>query len=170
MNEDGSKLALAAEAWRRIFGFFMSTRSQRDLVLERLGLTPNDARAFASLDEQRGRTMRSLADEWGCDASNATWMVDRLERRGFAERQMLPADKRVKLVRLTPLGVQTKQEFVAGMYAPPPELLDLDRADLEALVAAVATLPFNTGPAQLFQPSHRNPVPDDGADGQKAEI
>ena len=45
-----SKQALAADVWRRVFSFFMSTRHPRDLVLKRLGLTPNDARAFTSLD------------------------------------------------------------------------------------------------------------------------
>ena len=56
---------MATEIWRQIFAFFMATRPKRDLVLERLDLTPNDARAFSSLHETDGRTMRSLADEWG---------------------------------------------------------------------------------------------------------
>src|SRR5207249_1284378 len=112
-----------------------------DLVLERLELTPNDARAFSSLDETDGRTMRSLADEWCCDASNATWMVDRLERRGFAERRTLDSDRRVKLVVLTPLGAKVKQELLSGMNEPPPALLDLDQDDLAALLAAVRKLP-----------------------------
>jgi hypothetical protein len=28
--------------------------------------------------------MKSLADEWRCDASNATWIVDHLEKLGLA--------------------------------------------------------------------------------------
>ncbi|MGH2586613.1 MAG: MarR family winged helix-turn-helix transcriptional regulator [Dehalococcoidia bacterium] len=143
MDGHRSKAALAAEAWRRLFGFFMSTRPQRDLVLERLGLTPNDAKALWSLDQGHGRTMSSLAAEWLCDASNATWMVDRLERRGLAERQTNPTDRRVKLVMLTPLGVETKAELDRGMNEPPPELLTLDRADLEALLAATTKLPVD---------------------------
>ena len=86
VNDD--RESLAAEAWRRMFGFFMATRSQREAVLERLELTPNDARTLTTLDAKQGRTMRSLADEWGCDASNATFMVDRLERRAFVGRQV----------------------------------------------------------------------------------
>jgi len=147
VKEKDEKAALAGEIWRRIFAFFMSTRPQRDLVLERLELTPNDARAFSSLDEGGGgRTMRSLADEWGCDASNATWMVDRLERRGFAERRTLASDRRVKLVVLTPSGAKAKQELLSGMNEPPPALLDLDEADLEGLLAAVRNLPLEIEP------------------------
>jgi DNA-binding MarR family transcriptional regulator len=133
---------LAAHAWRSLFDFFMLTRPQRDRVLERLGLTPNDVRALATLvDAPEGRTMRSLAEAWSCDASNATWMVDRLEQRGLAERRGKPGDRRVKLVSLTPAGAKVKAQLLAGMYDPPPELLQLPRAALLALRDAVARLP-----------------------------
>ena len=42
--------------------------------------------------------MRSLADEWECDPSYATWIVDRLEALGLAKRQVVLHDRRVKLV------------------------------------------------------------------------
>ena len=77
--------------------------------------------------------MRSLSDEWGCDASNTTWIVDRLEKRGLAERKAKPGDRRVKLVVLTANGVKARQKLLEGMYEPPPELLDLPRARLDTL-------------------------------------
>src|SRR5439155_1076797 len=43
------KARLAAEAWKRVFTFFMQTRSQRDSVLARLALTPKDVGGFARL-------------------------------------------------------------------------------------------------------------------------
>jgi DNA-binding MarR family transcriptional regulator len=147
-----TKEALAADVWNRIFTLFMATRPQRDLVLKRFGLTPNDARALYSLDEDHPRTMRSLADEWGCDASNATWMVDRLERQGLAERRPLASDRRVKHVVLTPAGGKTKTELYAGMVAAPPELLQLDRAELEALAAVIDKIRFDPGYAMSSQP------------------
>jgi DNA-binding MarR family transcriptional regulator len=127
------KARLAAEAWKRLFTFFMQTRSQRDKVLARLGLTPNDVRALTGLDASAGRTMRSLADEWGCDASNATWIVDRLEKRGLAERRAQPGDRRVKLVVLTAAGTRARKQLLAGMFEPPPELLALPQKTLEVL-------------------------------------
>jgi DNA-binding MarR family transcriptional regulator len=48
--------------------------------------------------------MRALAREWRCDASTATWIVDRLEGKGLAERRAHATDRRVKLVVLTPRG------------------------------------------------------------------
>jgi len=131
MSKD--KTALAAQAWKRLFSFFMRTRSQRDRLLARLGLTPNDVRALTELAVSEGRTMRSLAEEWGCDASNATWIVNRLEKRGFAERRTKPGDRRVKLVVLTPAGAKARKRLLAGLFDPPPELLALPRATLEVL-------------------------------------
>ncbi|HEY3133101.1 MAG TPA: MarR family transcriptional regulator [Gemmatimonadaceae bacterium] len=127
------KAALAAEAWKRLFGFFMRTRSQRDRVLARLGLTPNDVRALTELGVSTGRTMRSLAEEWGCDASNATFIVDRLEKRGLVERRAKPGDRRVKLVVLTAAGAKARKKLLEGLHDPPPELLELPRATLEVL-------------------------------------
>jgi DNA-binding MarR family transcriptional regulator len=136
-----NKTALAAEVWQRIFGFLISTRRHRDVVLKRLQLTPNDAKALNTLQDGEGRSMSSLADEWVCDASNATWMVDRLEERGLAERRTVPHDRRVKLVQLTPEGARVKREMMEGMGQPPPELMELNRPELEALLELLAKLP-----------------------------
>jgi DNA-binding MarR family transcriptional regulator len=135
-----SKARLAAEVWRRLFDFIIATSAHREQVLKRYGLTPNDSRALFTLDAGNGKTMRSLAEAWACDASNATWVVDRLERLGMAERKALPMDRRVKLVALTAHGAKTKAALTEELYRPPPELMELDRADLETLRDAAEKL------------------------------
>src|SRR5207245_5612013 len=135
-----SKSAVAAEAWREIFDFIIATSSERNRYIGESGLTPNDARALTSLTEKSGRTMGSLAEEWKCDASTATWIVDRLEAKGLVERRPHATDRRVKLVVLTPRGSRTKAKQMERMYIPPPELLDLDVDDLVTLRSAVAKL------------------------------
>ena len=85
--------------------------------------------------------MRSLAEEWGCDASNATWVVDRLERRGFARRVSHETDRRVRLVVLTRSGAKARAELLREMYAPPPEIVGLDPNALRRLVEALEGLP-----------------------------
>jgi DNA-binding MarR family transcriptional regulator len=135
------KAALAAEAWRLFFDFFLLTRPERDCALEDLELTPNDARALGMLDPVHGRPMSALAEAWGCDASNATCMIDRLEQRGLAERRTAPDDRRVKMVVLTPEGVRTRTALIEAIYKPPPALVELPRASLEALRDAAARLP-----------------------------
>jgi len=134
------KSSLAADVWREIFDFIIATTDHRSRVLERLRLTPNDSRALGSLDPERGRTMRSLAEAWGCDASTATWIVDRLEKRGLVERRSAPKDRRVTLVALTARGVKTKARMVRGVYEPPPQLEQLTNDDLIALRDAAAKL------------------------------
>src|SRR3982074_1553735 len=121
--------------------FIVATAPERNRAIGESGLTPNDARALTSLSQKSGRTMGSLAAEWGCDASTATWIVDRLEARGLAERRPHETDRRVKLVLLTPEGDRLRDEVTAGMYTPPPELLELDTTDLAALRAATTRLP-----------------------------
>jgi DNA-binding MarR family transcriptional regulator len=127
------KNALAAHAWSRLFDFFISTRGHRDDTLERFALTPNDAKALHTLDALEGKPMRALAEAWGTDASNATWVVDRLERLGLAERRTIATDRRVKLVVLTSRGVKARDEITRAFHEPPPELLTLDNRDLRAL-------------------------------------
>jgi DNA-binding MarR family transcriptional regulator len=136
-----SKSALAAEAWRLLFRFFISTRAQRDRVLGHHDVTPNDMRALTSLDDGEGRSMRSLAEEWGCDASNVTWMVDRLEKRALAVRTTPASDRRLKRVRLTALGKKKRDHVVRELNEPPPELLALDVERLKALRDALTGLP-----------------------------
>lgn len=135
-----SKAALAAEAWRAIFDFIVATAPQRNRYIGELGLTPNDSRALQSLSSQPGRTMGSLAEEWKCDASTATWIVDRLEKRGLAERRPHPSDRRARLVVLTAKGQRLVARNMERMYVPPPALLDLDLGDLVALRDATAKL------------------------------
>jgi DNA-binding MarR family transcriptional regulator len=134
-----SKSKLAAEIWKALFDFIIATRAQRDQVLGQYGLTPNDSRALYSLDT-RGKTMQALARGWACDPSNATWIVDRLEKHGLAERRQLPGDRRVRMVALTRAGRAARDALRREMYRPPPELLQLEHAELEVLVAAVSKL------------------------------
>src|SRR5437588_1647199 len=112
------KAAVAAEAWRAIFDFIVATAPQRNRYIGESGLTPNDARALTSLSREVGRTMGSLAEEWKCDASTATWILDRLEDRGLAQRRPHPTDRRARLVMLTDRGAKLRGKNTERMYIP----------------------------------------------------
>lgn len=96
--------------------------------------------------------MRSLADEWECDPSNATWIVDHLEKLGLAQRQVVLHDRRVKLVVLTRKGQKTRTELLEEFHQPPVEFDRLERADLEALERVLAKLTPSTS-GRLFPPT-----------------
>src|SRR5215217_3614258 len=98
----------AAEAWRLMFQLLMASSETRTASLGRRGLTPNDSRGLWRLDTGCGRPIGDLASEWGCDPSNATYIVNRLEKAGYARRESSAEDRRVKLVFLTELGAATR--------------------------------------------------------------
>lgn len=147
-SRPASKATLAADVWRDLFSFFWSTgsRNAMHLVSQELGVTPGHVKALLELEPGQPRPMGVLADSLHCDASNATWLVDRLEERGLVERGTVPADRRVKTVVLTPLGVKTRAAVIERLHEPPAELLDLEREDLEELRAALAKLPKSEPP------------------------
>jgi DNA-binding MarR family transcriptional regulator len=149
-NVNGSKSATEASArrvWQALFDLLVRSAPIRTASLARRGLTPNDSRGLFSLDPRTGRSMRSLSDEWQCDPSNATFIVDRLEELGLASRQPLLHDRRVKLVVLTRKGAKTRSELLREFYQPPAEFDELDRTDLEALERIVIKLTSAPTPA-----------------------
>ena len=133
-RSDQTKAALAEQAWSLMFDYLIRTAPGRTQSLGKRGLTPNDSRALFTLHLEEGRTMRSLADAWECDPSNATWVVDRLEKLGLAERRSVATDRRVKLVVLTKKGQKTRSDLLKEFHQPPPEFSSLDREDLEGLL------------------------------------
>lgn len=135
------KPALAGRVWQLMFELLMRTAPERSAGLARRGLTPNDSRALFGLDPARGRSMRALAQEWNCDKSNATWIVDRLERLGLARRAGDPNDRRVTLVVLTGKGLRTRRELLQEFHAPPAALLALGTGDLRAMRRLLEKLP-----------------------------
>lgn len=133
----GSKRVAAGEVWRLLLQCSMTQFGRTSAILHDLGLTPGHMKALLMLDPDEPRPMGSLAQQFACDASTMTWLVDRLEERGLVERRGLPTDRRVKTVALTALGSKTKAELEERLYEPPPELLELDRSVVDALQRAL---------------------------------
>lgn len=132
--------ALKRRVWRTLFDLLIRSAPARTASLGRRGLTPNDSRALFSLDPRVGRSMRSLADEWQCDPSYVTFIIQRLEKLGLVARQPLLNDRRVKLVVLTRKGEKTRVELLQEFHRPPPEFDRLDRGHLETLERIVGRL------------------------------
>jgi len=121
-----------------MFRILVASSGGRAASLGRRGLTPNDARALWSLAAGAGRPIGDLAREWSCDPSNATFIVNRLERAGFAKRRALASDGRVKLVTLTAAGAAVRNELEKEYHRPPPEITGLDERDLKTLTRILA--------------------------------
>jgi len=100
-----------------------------------LGLTPSQALALREL--QSPLAMRELATRMACEASNVTFVVDRLEAGGLVERVAHPDDRRAKRVRLTEAGRSVRARLMRQLTKDSPlgGLDDEDRQQLEGLLA-----------------------------------
>ena len=102
-----------------------------DEVAARFDLTPTQALALRHLGEPR--TMGELAELLRCEASNATAVVDRLERRGLAVRGPRPGDRRVRQVALTDDGRRLFRRLATQLFTAVPAVAGLDETDRLAL-------------------------------------
>jgi len=123
----------AAEAWRLLTAVMMARKEQFPQIAASFNLNPGALHALLTLDPDEPRSMSALAGGWGCDASNVTWLVDRLEEHGLVERRAHPTDRRVRTVALTPKGVQVREEVEAMIYEAPASIAALSATDLETL-------------------------------------
>lgn len=121
--------------------------------LKRMGLTPGHLKVLMSLQPGASLPMGAIADSAACDRSMATWLVDRMEEQDLVTRQMLPTDRRVKAVSLTPKGENTRADLLERFYQTPAEMLELDRATLSTLRRELAKLPRRDAPARPHSPS-----------------
>ncbi|GAA3150117.1 MarR family transcriptional regulator [Planomonospora alba] len=83
-----------------------------------LGLTSAQATA---LREMTGpMTMRELAERMSCEPSNATFVVDKLEKQGLIERRAHPTDRRAKQLVLTAEGDALRERLLGLLVQDSP--------------------------------------------------
>ena len=86
--------------------------------LQSLNLTMQQHRALVTLVRAENQTLslKALEERFGAAQSTVAGLVSRLEKKGLVEARSDPADKRVKLVRLTAEGLalhaQSHQKIV----------------------------------------------------------
>ena len=122
---------------RAFRSFITLLQSQKAWLSERIAahdLTPQLMQGLQVLAEHPDATMRAFSENMFCDASNATGIVDRLEKRGLAERRNATADRRSKVVRLTPAGQRLHRRVEEMLLnEAPPAIAKLSAADQRTL-------------------------------------
>jgi DNA-binding MarR family transcriptional regulator len=127
--------AAGREAWLAITEL-LTAGDAHDRVHEvsaGLGLTVGLLRALKELPEGEGVSMGRLAEEWKCDASYVTGVIDHLEARGFAKRRAHPTDRRVKHVVLTVSGRRARRKADELLAVPPRAFATLTAAEQREL-------------------------------------
>src|SRR5688572_18706732 len=107
----------AAEAWGALSEVFFTIGRPRIMRANQdLELSPPQGIVLRLLDQPR--PMGELAAMMGCDNSNMTGIVDRMEERGLVRRAPAEGDRRVKLIDLTEEGRRVRGEVARRMAEP----------------------------------------------------
>lgn len=106
-----------------------------------LGLTPAQATAMRELTGPM--TMRELADRMSCEPSNATFVVDKLEKQGLIQRRAHPTDRRARQLVLTAKGQALRGELLEllAQDSPLANLKPTQQRVLQALLEQAITHP-----------------------------
>lgn len=103
-----------SEEKREVCGLIAELAQRIDVHIRRnadlLQLTAPQAVALRELDAPL--TLKQLAARMCCEASNATFIADRLEAMGFLIREPHPTDRRAKQLTLTGLGHKKRQDLL----------------------------------------------------------
>jgi MarR family transcriptional regulator, organic hydroperoxide resistance regulator len=108
-------------------------RTRYAAIAADLELAPMQAAALKHLQPGSPLPMSALAEALGCDASNVTGIVDRLEARGLIARRSAEHDRRVKMLAVTEKGADVRGTLLARLHEAPPEIAGLSRADQRTL-------------------------------------
>jgi DNA-binding MarR family transcriptional regulator len=133
--EDLSTEDLATEAWRRIRSIsddpVIVAASHR--IMHETGLTGGPLKAMRFLPRTGSLPMRQLARRMGCDNSYVTSLIDILEQRGLAGRELHPSDRRVKVIVLTEEGRRVAEQVQRAYTAAPAAFAALSPAEAATL-------------------------------------
>jgi MarR family transcriptional regulator, organic hydroperoxide resistance regulator len=130
----------ACDAWQLLIRFSFSQKCQMAPLAAELDLSAAQCHVLRLLDPDQAISMRQVADGLGCDASNVTGLIDRLEARGLVRRRASEEDRRVKALELTPKGARLRAVFLERMTVPPEGLERLTAREQQALVRILGRL------------------------------
>ncbi|MDQ3462117.1 MAG: MarR family winged helix-turn-helix transcriptional regulator [Actinomycetota bacterium] len=124
-----------SEAWGYVVRLFKSGGNDRRFlrIAETLGVTPRMLGGLMHLAPGELMPMRTMVEEWHCDPSWVTTIVDELEQRGLVDRRTDAVDRRAKTVCLTAAGEQARRHAVELLSVPPPGIVSLTSAEQVAL-------------------------------------
>jgi MarR family transcriptional regulator, organic hydroperoxide resistance regulator len=123
------------EAWELLFDLLMTERARVPVIAAEFDLSPTQVHVLRLLEPGSPVPMGRLACGLGCDASNITGIVDRLEARGLVERRAGERDRRVKVLIVTDRGLELRRRLLVRMAEPPEPIARLSPDDQRALTA-----------------------------------
>jgi MarR family transcriptional regulator, organic hydroperoxide resistance regulator len=135
-----SRDAEACRAWQLLVKFFFAEREHLPARAEEFGLSPAQCHVLHLIEPEQPLQMGQLAATLSCDASNVTGLIDRLESRGLVQRRPSAADRRVKVIQLTPAGSRLRAQLLRRITAGSHPLSRLSPAERRSLVRILELL------------------------------
>lgn len=121
------------DTWELLMDLVMAERARIPQIAAEFRLSPPQVHALRVLSPEEPLPMGRLACALGCDASNVTGIVDRLEKRGLIERRASERDRRVKVLVVTAEGAQVRRRLLLRLGEPPQGIAALSPADRRRL-------------------------------------
>ena len=110
-------------------------------ILARHGVTMWAYIVLTALRDRPMRTQAALAAGIGADKTRLIPVLDDLQRRDLIEREPDPADRRVRLLRLTGAGREVQRAVQADIRAEEEVMLrDIPETDRDVFLAALQAL------------------------------
>ena len=99
---------------------------------EGLGLTPVQFAVLQALEGQPGLDQKSLAEKVSFDTSTIGAVIDRLEGKQLLTRSLSAQDRRVRLLHLTPAGLELLESAMPAVQRTQQRILQpLDQGERE---------------------------------------
>jgi DNA-binding MarR family transcriptional regulator len=170
-------IGASADPAAAIIADFRATMTQLKCAsserLLREGVSMAQIHIMYTVQRHGDMTMSRLADVLNVSDSNATGLVDRMEERGFIQRDRVPTDRRVVLVRVTEAGESLLREVdaltdeilrtVLGRLDP-GQLLGVGQAVADLRAAVDATVGLEVDRHGVSTAAPRSPCSMRGAD------
>jgi DNA-binding MarR family transcriptional regulator len=121
------------DTWELLMDLVMAERARIPQIAAEFRLSPPQVHALRLLEPDQPLPMGRLACALGCDASNVTGIVDRLEQRGLIERRSSDRDRRVKVLVVTAQGAKVRKALLLRLGEPPQSIASLSAADRRRL-------------------------------------
>jgi MarR family transcriptional regulator, organic hydroperoxide resistance regulator len=121
------------DTWELLMDLVMAERARIPQIAAEFRLSPPQVHALRLLEPEQPLPMGRLACALGCDASNVTGIVDRLEQRGLIERRPSARDRRVKVLVVTAQGAEVRKALMIRLGEPPQSIASLSPADRRRL-------------------------------------
>lgn len=123
------------EIYQRTILLMMRSKRHLARAMDQFEMTVAQGMVLLLLEPGKGTPMQKLSCLMGCDASNVTGLIERLDAQGMITQKVDKADRRVKLIELNTKGTAARHTIEVQLQAA--DALDLQKLSDEEQITLV---------------------------------